>query len=173
MATELEVTLQYRLEQVNGWLRFAEAKNGVLVALCGGLITAFNSYDMVAMASPLIKLSFWVGGSFVILATLVGLISFLPEYSRSETRETRRSQSADNLNLFFYGDIAKLTAQELLVSLYPGLTQETYNKTATDLADQLVRNSKIVLRKFSLFNVGAVCMLCASPFLFASLIFIQ
>lgn len=160
MSAEIEQSLLVRLEHANSWLKFAEAKNGVLVTLCGGLVTVLDKYDWINSAATWPRFFFWLGVGLVLLASILSLLSFLPEYERNLFEKPfgpTVPRARDNL--FFYGDIANYTDQEYREAVLRSYSKDdgssaASNKQIKDLCHQLVQNSRIAVRKYRLFNIG-------------------
>lgn len=157
----LDAVLSVTLSRVIDFLKFAEAKNAALLtfssvwivasvnlltnghSLPDGLLTAF------AIALPLFAVS-----------ALISIWSFLP---RRKLPKFHRDPD-QNKSLIYFGDISTFDAaayrqkvRERYIS-EDGTTAENY---LDDLAIQIAANSKITNAKFTLFNVGAACVLIA------------
>ena len=158
--TTVEGRLFHLLEMVNDWLKYAEAKNGGLVAISGLATSAIVSYG-----SNLTHPSAWDIGSLTVAAgcfiasVAVGVLSFLPK-SDSVSIQARMGASPDESDsLYFFGHLSRLTASELVrrVCRLDGenavCTPE--QRSERDLAGQIIINSRITQDKLRRFTTGA------------------
>lgn len=168
---DLSAKLLVIFQNVNDWLKFAEAKNAVLLAFSGAGMTA--ALTVLATAQNLPR-SLQVGLILTTVAlnicTLVCGISFLPEtnleklrWSRTKYSSKTSIQSTDNL--YYFGDLRKYKKTELLDSLnaqYFNLKiTPPYSKECEDLAVQITINSEIAFVKYKLFT-SALCILISA-----------
>jgi hypothetical protein len=174
---DLEARLIVILGMVNDWLKFAEAKNAVLVALSGaatGGILSYLSSNADVAASLVVGL---VAAQLVLLLSLlVALVSFFPQtdLARWLTRNDEPTDESDNL--YFYGHLAKYAPHDLverIASLYVGTGQcpvPPY-RSHLDLASQIVINSRIAAAKLRLFAI-ATALLVIAVFVGAAAVFV-
>lgn len=148
--------LKFIFANVNDWLKFAEAKNGGLLAL------------NVATLIGLLQCNESMFGTFIIIRVLliiafclssaICVFSISPIVSKRQlfTKLTIlefNSQKA-NMDYIFFGNIAKLSPvqyQELVLLKLNG----TLTNGEKDLCSQIVQNSEIALQKFKVFNFAA------------------
>lgn len=165
----MEERLEHILENVNGWLKFAEGKNAVLLATNG------------AFAFGLLKINFCQNNKIIMIAisisivlfaisSFICLLSFLPVTSVCEAfflSIVDRNQHITENNLCFYGDIRLENPNSYLKKLYLA-TKENYddnNPFQLYLATQVIANSSITWRKLVYFKIAlcgdilAFCML--------------
>jgi hypothetical protein len=151
--------LEDLLESVNGWLRFAEAKNLALITISGAGLWAIIQ---LLVSREVNQLLVWYLAQFVILlavALIAGLISFLPLTSYSILVPTGAASEKDNLA--FFGHLAKYRRSQLLASFATAVdaaesdTQQFHEM----LAEQIIVNSRIALAKYRMFEVGAYAFL--------------
>lgn len=152
-------------ENVNGWLKFAEAKNGALVAINGVFIfkcTDFliNLRDGKIFGNKIFLIAIM---TFFLIALLFVFVSFLPDVSKKSDEEENeedkcvkcKDRKCENI-LMFYGDIAKYTDPKLylndLYMYYYDSSKEEFNKKELDYAKEIIINSQITLRKFKIFK---------------------
>jgi hypothetical protein len=139
--------------RVADWLKYAEAKNAVLVAFDSTISLAIagflsNKMEIAFIPDWYLKLSLvlFVGGA------AISLISFLPQIAQFEFK---KKQHHNLINPLYFADIAKLTEDE-----YAKIIQERYNldKEFTlyekDLINQITYNSKIAVIKFRNFSIA-------------------
>ena len=156
----LEDHLNTIFENVNNWLKFAEAKNGVLLSINGGSVIGLLAYlrDAPEIASCTLT---WTLVPAFILATIVLLVSFIPLCDRIIPRN-RKSKGPvyDNCNLIYFKHIKDLSFEEYLarlnksISSISGNSELTFTRLQEDLAQQIVTNAGIAYRKFLYFIIG-------------------
>jgi hypothetical protein len=158
---------------VNDWLKFAEAKNAMLVAIAGAVCFAALSLLKDQPSFPILLLCHLYSLTvFGIAALAVALFSFLPQ--TKITNQKLNGQTSKNDNLLFYGHIGKYGFSEYLDALYAhydGGEARTPSKEETDYACQTVINSRITARKFAYFEISLWLMLAgvATPIIGAVL----
>jgi hypothetical protein len=142
------------LEDVNGWLRFAEAKNGILITICIAALAANKDLikDSDCLLISVLKVTFVVA---MFSAILTGLKSFWPRLN--EESELRKGKEGNAfINPLYFGAIASLTAAEyerLLVNLLKD--GEALSDWERAYCQQIKANAAITLAKFWYFKTGA------------------
>jgi hypothetical protein len=135
--------IQELYEYVQGSLNFIEAKNGVLVALFGGLIAAILSF------SPENSHRLWLYLSIVppTAALIPLLFSFYPVTRRKRKNKTAQG-SGENMGLFRCENIAKLSKDELSLRLSEQLDSHKieYLHSASKTAARKYRLSRISIK---------------------------
>lgn len=156
-------------ENINGWLKFAEAKNGALVAINGVFIfkcTDFfvNLGDRKIFGSKIFLISVM---SFFLLALLFVFVSFLPNIGTIPDKEENnddkctkcKDRKCENI-LIFYGDISKYTDPKLylndLYMYYYNINREEFAKKELDYAKEIIINSQITLQKYRMFKYSII-----------------
>jgi hypothetical protein len=163
MNNEKYETLESIFNNVNEWLKFAEAKNAILIALTGASLTAAIGY-LCGENPPTnfyLKLYLFNFLLFSILGIALSLISFLPQTKLSWL--WREGQKKENPNYFFFNDLACFSPDDLLKFLYKENNSSSLNVLRKNLACQIITNSKICRRKFHFFRV-ALWFILASIF---------
>lgn len=145
------------LNQVIDWLKFAESKNGALLAAESAAIFAFfSAFSQIQYSYFSIWGLIYLGILLVCLfvSLLYCLISFIPDLNLS-FKEKINDCSEDN-NLCFFAHIAELSPEEYLSRFYEKreIKFKEINKFELDLAQQIVINSKIACRKYKLFEIA-------------------
>lgn len=163
------------LSQVNDWLRFAEAKNGVLVATSGVAIWGCLRIVMLREYSCYVDIYFSIAAVFFALGFVTSLLSFLPVLNY---RWIIPAAPADcGQNLLFFGHLAAFSKTQLINSYRKATGSDDASTTELDrmYAEQIIMNSRIALAKFGLFERavtfvlwGALTPLIAVPLLFFS-----
>jgi hypothetical protein len=177
--------LRVIFQNVNEWLKFAEAKNAVLLAFSGTAMTA--TLAVLATVQNLANsLRFGLLGATALLCVCAFLCawSFLPKtnlekilWSRSNSFQVMKPQVEDNL--YYFGHLRKYNSATLLDSVNQdylnGAASVPYGKEAQDLASQIVVNSSIAFRKYQLFTYASYCLVTAiatvPAFVLLSLVF--
>lgn len=154
----MEDKLNIIFTNVNGWLQFSEAKNGVLLALNGAVVIGLISILKDASEPIRYTISWCLIPSFT-LSLIVLIISYLPIRDKFFKKHYDLSNTTvNNTNLLFYGDLRKLTVPIYLKLLYQSYNKDvpdSFEKSEKDLAHQVLNNSAITYRKFTFFTVSA------------------
>lgn len=150
--------LEYILDSVNDWLRFAEAKNGTLLAL-----NSVFSFGMVRIifTSHFEGVFFYclmACATLLLLSALGCLLSFLPKLSLGLPRRGASPMRIQNVNSIYFGNIAKLgNSDDYLQHLLDCKIVEDDIKNdffALDLVKQTFINSKIATTKYGYFVIA-------------------
>lgn len=134
------------LESTNEWLRYAEAKNGAIVA--AALALSMGLLSLLDWTTPIFD---WSGtrwyvvaiGIQLIGAACVALASFLP---RTEIgRLIPRGDKSDSDNLLYFGHVAKYSPKFLVQTMRKLASLDTDSSSAIEraYAEQVVVNSRI------------------------------
>lgn len=151
----MEDHLRFIYSDVNSWLSFAEAKNGALLAANAALIvSALGLVGGRVFTYRWVEYYFY---SFVLLSSLSALlclISFLPQIEIPLIRSRLPSDRHDNLR--FYGDISDYDPPTYLTALCSryGFPLDSIEPFEEDLAESIVVNSRICMRKYRLFRTA-------------------
>jgi hypothetical protein len=121
---EVSSKLLVIFQNVNEWLRFAEAKNGILLAFSGAGVTATVTVLATAENIPRsLLIGLLITTSLFCVCALVCSLSFLPKTNleRLLWLQSRPKNSnilvKDTDNLYFYGDLQKYDPTKLLNAL--------------------------------------------------------
>ncbi len=148
---------------VNEWLKYAEAKNAILLAFCGTIVAAILSYTSAAQNIPRYLLFSLITATIILVfCSLICSISFLPRthlegivWMRNNPSRNRRSSQQDTDNFYYFGHLIKYESSELLESLnrfyLNNKIRPPYKKEFLDIANQIVINSEITFLKLKLF----------------------
>ncbi|RSL32673.1 hypothetical protein D7Z54_14585 [Salibacterium salarium] len=153
---KLEVELQYKYELVNNWLKYAETKNSAVLVFTVAIITlimnSINDNNMNSYMSINSKILL----TFMSLACLVSLKSFLPKLKLDINN---KKDISNNDNLHYFNHLSKYTPEQLIDAMslqyYEDAFGDLKNKYNIDLANQIVINSNIAVRKFKHFKCAA------------------
>ncbi|MEH1971695.1 MAG: hypothetical protein V7L02_00450 [Nostoc sp.] len=170
---EVSSKLTAIFQNVNEWLKFAEAKNGILLAFSGAGITAIITLLSTAQNLPQ-SLNFGLLLTTILLCicSLICSLSFLPKINleRLLWLQTKPPKSSnfirkDTDNFYYFGHLQKYNSTELLDALnkhyFEGTINKPYKKEYEDIAGQITINSEIAFLKFQVFTY-AIYILIAS-----------
>ena len=147
--------LQYIFSLVNEWLKFGESKNAALLAadtaLALGLVKMLQSS---VLSNQIVILYVSISIPILALAAMVCLISFIPQTAIPWLSTSSRPKETDNL--LFFGDIAKYAPKSYVEALYKQAEKaiDKVDAYEEDIAEQIIVNSRIALRKYKLFNTA-------------------
>jgi hypothetical protein len=149
----LSENIQELYEYVQGSLSFIETKNGVFVALLGGLIATIISFSAEC------ENNLWLYLSTIppVAALAFLLLSFYPLKPRKRKGKARHG-SCDSLCLFRCENIAKLSGEQLSRCLSGELNSHKieYIRSASKIAARKYRLSRIATKLlFALYAVYA------------------
>jgi hypothetical protein len=156
----LEHRLHMLLVMVNDWLRFAEAKNAILLPFVGGGTGILVSH-LSSATTPSTRLLLAIIFTSLLGASLVTLLSFMPQIDIKKVVERQIDLQLDH-NLFYYGHLALYNAEELTRALSERLAQSEISRDSVDLAEQVVINARIALRKHNMFTLAIRIVLVGS-----------
>jgi hypothetical protein len=158
-------------QNVNEWLKFAEAKNAILLAFSGTIVAA-NTTLLATIQSLPSSLRVGLLASVFLLCTcsFVCATSFLPKINldkilwlKSRLYKPIRPQVSDNL--YYFGHLKNYDSESLLNSInqdyLAGSIVLPYNKESKDLATQIIVNSDLAFRKYRLFSFSVYILLAA------------
>jgi len=167
LVTKLFVIFQ----NVNDWLKFAEAKNAALFAFSAtGLAVPVTLLATVQNLPNALRLGLATATFLLCTCSLLCAWSFLPQtnlekliWIRTKTFQAMRPNSSDNL--YYFGHLKKYGVDSLLNSINQNYFNNTvvqpYTREANDLASQIIINSSIAFRKYQLFTSSAYCLVAA------------
>jgi len=170
----MDVQLKFILTQVNDWLKFAEIKNSGLFAVNGaGVIGLLVLLQTMTDYSWLKSVVYYVVIMLVFsLATC--LLSFFPRTKLPWLNQKKKP--SENDNPIFFAHISYYSPHDYLRLLQAAVNKNDYNATQFDisLAEQIIINSQIAVRKYRFFNIALFFTLSAilTPFIALLLIVI-
>ena len=156
--------LDKTLSKSNDWLKFAEAKNGALIAIVSTVIFAvFKAALDLEVTHFYLQIYLGMFFLFCALALIIALLSFIPGINPSVWTKTGEATDADNP--FFFGHACRQDNVGYLKLLDPD-RQASPSATELYLADQIISVSRVAHVKFSMFSTAAWCFLSAimTPF---------
>ncbi len=165
----MEERLRFILSLVNDWLKFAEAKNGVLLAVDLGILVALSG-SISSSLLPKVTMLFAI--VLVFLAVVAVLVSFIPQTRlRNSIRAPATLQQGSSL--LFFAHIAEYEPDSYMKALYSQIHQDTtvVSSLELDYSGQIITNSRIALFKYRCFNIGLWLTVSAIASLVAGCIF--
>lgn len=176
MAESLIYDIDAQLERTVDWLKYAEAKNGILVTLLSALLVAFFQQDVLpiwAFYGKLVSISL-LCGIMLLLYSFFPVLNLFPKnkwikrLQRSHYKKMRRNGKKKeplkiqlkNQNLHYYGCIARMSTEHFIHAVRLSYGECDNKKYFIDVCQQIKINSDIALRKFKLFQkAGYLCIL--------------
>jgi hypothetical protein len=152
----MEERLNTIFNNINDWLRYAETKSAALLAANGlaifGIVRVIQNQDSINIFS----VSYLSVVVFqLILSTSLILISFSPSLQIPWLfKGSNIDEKSDNL--LFFSDAAKYTPRRYLEVLALASGNKDMNNSDLELmiAKQIIANSVIAMRKFTIFNLA-------------------
>ena len=156
MATSTHEEQLYRIfNNVNDWLKFAEAKNAMLIA--------FNSASIYGISQSLnldcikgtkfIEIYLMIVILLLVFSTITSLISFAPKV---KIISGGYYGSGNISNVLFFEYLKTKSNTEIIqeVTGVSATTQAPYAKVELDIAEQIKQNSIIASVKYSYFTIA-------------------
>lgn len=159
--------LESTFKQVVDWLKFAEAKNGALIALgCATIFGVLRLYSSISIESIFISSYVASFTIFVAAAIAISLTSFIPRITPPFWIKMPAKEEADNP--FFFGHACKYSKRKYL-ELFNDYTElDSYEESKLEVAicDQIVNNSRVSFIKYRMFTVAVYLFLAGvlTPF---------
>lgn len=144
--------LRNTLESVNDWLKFAEAKNAVVVAASGFALWASLGLTLSTETGCYASTYFAILSAFLITGFVTALLSFLPILNYRWIVPTPRKLA--NGNLLYFGHLATLSKNQVLDAYIKATeSREADIKEIHGMfAEQIIVNSRIALEKYAMFE---------------------
>ncbi len=138
---------------VTDWLKFAEAKNAVIIALNSASIYGITKmYDLdILKNSDLWKWYLFIVLLQLVFSTICSLISFAP---RVKIIEGGYYAPGNIPNVLFF-EYLKTKSNIEIIKEVTGINDEaTFTRIEQDIAEQIKQNSIIASRKYSYFTIS-------------------
>jgi hypothetical protein len=139
-------------QNVNEWLKFAEAKHAGLIVLNSGLVfgilTVYSAFAQHLHWSLIILSLLFLGTS--IFLTLISL------YPRTY-KNIISTKKIKNPNLYFNGSIAQLNIEDFKTEICKTHPEHNFTALEDNLICQIIINSKIASTKYLLFRYAVIC----------------
>jgi len=142
--------IKYIFNNINDWLKFAEAKNGMLIAFDSAALWAFISLlkDGKFFCSDLIYY-IYLSLFLLVISIVVLLYSFIPQFS---LKDKKSDIDIDKLNLTCFFDLAKIDYESLRILLKNSSIE--FKSFELALLAQVINNSKIAVFKYNCFKIA-------------------
>lgn len=149
---------------VNDWLKFAEAKNAVLLGVISTILgfTFSKISEFPQDSLVIVKFIFIPAGT---LALFIILASFFPPFefrnSNINKNEIEKRKNRTKNNIFYFGYLKDINLNSLINYFEILQGEKVINmeqKICRDLIEQIITNSKITSRKLKLFNYGGLIL---------------
>jgi len=144
--------LKYTFDKVNDWLKFAEAKNAMLIGFNGvvmfGVFRIFK--DELMGDFDFFKGYLIVAFIPMVFSFLLAVASFFPKTSKV----AEESQVAPNADFVFFGHLKDMGVDNIIKEYCRDNTVKPLDR---NLASQIIQNSKIADKKFYLFKIACMC----------------
>ena len=144
-----EEKLRFILSGVNEWLKFAEAKLGVLVAIKGSVgFAALSLLNEQSQAGICTRTALLLLALTNVISMMLCLASLAP--CQSPVRCADGHGTRATVNLLYFEDIAALEPKDYLASMATDRFERPRNSSGADLmdyAEQIVTNSRIAVKK--------------------------
>ena len=151
--------LRDTLKSVNDWLKFAEAKNAVVVAASGFALWASLRLALSNETGCYASAYFATLSVFLLAGFLTALLSFLPVLNYRWVVPKRGKLA--NGNLLYFGYLAKCSKSQVLEAYMKATaSKETDVKEIHGMyAEQIIINSRIALAKYAMFEFAVKVLL--------------
>jgi len=154
MSTSTHEEQLYRVfSNVNDWLKFAEAKNAMIIAFNSasiyGITQLFN-LDFIKRSDQIINYLIIVI-ILLVFSTIFSLISFAP---RVKIIKGGWYAPVDAPNVLFFEYLKTKTNEEIINEITGISDFKTYTTIEKDIAEQIKQNSIIASRKYSYFTIA-------------------
>ncbi len=181
--TTHEEQLQKIFTNVNEWLKFAEAKNFGLLSLNAAIVFGFTQTTFQD-GSIIQKAGFYVFAPFALFSFLAALISLFPIVSKIEKRAYAKSwinkfcnwidTEAKFENIHFYGYLKDIDESEFESKFLSKINVAVpFIQYETELATQILYNSRITWLKYQLFKIGAFFFLAGTILFIPAMIILK
>ena len=146
--------LKSTLESVNDWLKFAEAKNAVLVAASGFALWASVRLILSSETGCYASVYFSFLSAFLLGGFVTALLSFMPVLNYRWIIPA--PSKVTNGNILYFGYLATLSKKQAIEKYLEATeSKETDVKEIHKMyAEQIIINSRIALVKFGMFELA-------------------
>lgn len=158
----VERTLRNILENVEGWLKFAEAKNTLVLVFGGGtLVGSIPLVKEFVTSLPLVRLMLCGFLVCVTGALILASCSMIPSLYPAFKADKGRLKPDDNLHYFEF--IRLYSAKEYVETLARRYGYDEFDIRAVevDLARSIVGDAVIISRKLAFFRVSIILLTVA------------
>lgn len=149
--------LKYTFNNINDWLKFAEAKNVGLLAMNATIVIGILQGDSTFSSS----MKFFEGFMIILfcISSCISLYTVLPVLNNwfklyKKLNQNEFNLQKNSLNALFFGDITKLSSDQF-IELFEYKHNITLSLAEKDFANQITINSEICWQKYKLFSFAA------------------
>lgn len=144
--------MEYLLTTVHDLLKYAEGKHAVLMGFNMAVVGFVISHLSIESWSWTIRTFYfiWIIG-FIFISIICSFLSYLPILDANTLTEKETLQKTNERNPFFFVDAAKMESNEFIKTLKDGGKE----KKELWVANQIIVNSQIAVRKYRLFERAA------------------
>ncbi len=154
----MEDKLKDIFENVNNWLKFAEAKNALIIVLNGTLIFRISGFYS-HIQNNVIYFLYFMSILMLLISIVIAIISFIP---RLKTPYIKMQNPLPNDNLLYFGHIAKYTPDQYYLKISKILSKDDkYKEFNMHYSNQIVVNSRITFIKFKQFEISVFFLISA------------
>lgn len=156
-------------QNVNEWLTFAEAKNGVLLAFAGtGFTTTITILDTGTTLPKSLQIGLLLATLLLCVCAFICALSFLPKTNLDRFFKRKKQTSCNSRNglgnnLYYFGHLQKYFYEQLLVEFdqyyFDNQLTKPYKKEWKDITVQIIINAEITAIKFELFTIALYFLL--------------
>ena len=156
----MESKLLVVFQNVNEWLRFAEAKNAMIIALNGVVIFGLAQIIELKFIDdyPFVKWYLFLAFLFLTFSTVVALLSFIPQLKQIAPTFNFKQEKD---NYLYFNCLKDKTVKEVTEIYKSG--DDNIEPFHEHLANQIITNAGITKRKYDYFTFA--CWLTLSGFL--------
>lgn len=149
----MNTTLLEIFNNTKDWLRFAEAKNAMLIAFNGASIYGIAQLPFFKDFQDVTFLKGYTIFVIILLiaSTITSLISFVPKVTLPYLSVVRDDLEG---NIFFFEYLRDTNPKKILELLKEKGAGENFTKVDEDLAQQIQSLAKVASRKYSLFTIA-------------------
>lgn len=141
---------------INYWLDYAEKKSSYIIVLFT-VLSGFVGFILNKLDNIIINIGSGIFFIAYIISIYFILISLKP-YTNKEKNNKIKSNTNNEYNLLFFGDISKCSYDDYKNYLMNKYNICTNNGYILDLINQIVNNSKIVNKKFNYLKKIAITL---------------
>jgi hypothetical protein len=145
--------LKFIFANVNDWLKFAEAKNAMIIAFNSASIYGITkTFDLEAVKNTqFIKVYLMIMIAMLVFSAILALISFAP---RVKIVKTGFYAPSDVPNIIFFEYLKDRSTDQILSEVLGGADKSLFTSINKDIAEQIRQNSIIASRKYSHFTIA-------------------
>lgn len=135
------------------WLKFAEAKNAMLIGFNAASIYGVSKLPFINKVEDINFIDGYFSIVIILLvaSTITCLISFVP---RLKFILVSITSSKDKNNIFFFEHLSRSKPDKIIASLKAKGVKDEFTKLDTDIAFQIHSLANVATRKYGLFTIA-------------------